>query len=454
MDDPFFAPSGKTGGTQERGKRKRIKGANEKQPKPKKKDEELDSDVDSNLGDDVESEEEEDDGETAGEKRLRLAKAFISRLEQEELEKVDGKDIDADALAHRVREEFEHEKGTLRRSVAAKCSSEGPHSQKHIRFKGKPVTCIAISQDEKFLFCGSKCGTISKWALSSCSLVLEYERIKKSQVEGKKPHEIKGHTSEVLALSLSSDGSFLASGGRDNNIIIWNANNNSWLKTFTGHRKAVTALAFRRKSHELFSGSLDRTIKIWDMDSMTYVETLYGHQDIVTTIDSLDRQRCLTSGANDRSLRLFKVVEQSQLVFEDQKSTVSVDCATLITENFFVSGAQNSSIALWDVTKKKPVKRVPSAHDGHWINCVGALRYGDIFATGSSDGFLRVWQVDVMKKTVAPLMSIPVNGFINEIKVNSSGNKIYAAVAQEPRLGRWERVKGARNGCLIVTLFE
>jgi ribosomal RNA-processing protein 9 len=110
---------------------------------------------------------------------------------------------------------------------------------------------------------------------------------------------------EILAVAVSTDGKYVASGGRDSLVRIFDARTNSEIKSLSGHRDAVTCLAFRRDSPSLFSGSLDRfvtlmvitltsfvslhrCIKHWDMNEMGYLETLFGHQVTYLSSDFSD----------------------------------------------------------------------------------------------------------------------------------------------------------------------
>lgn len=43
-------------------------------------------------------------------------------------------------------------------------------------------------------------------------------------------------------------------------------------------------------------------------------------------------------------------------------------------------------------------------------------------------------------------------GFINSLKFSSSGDFLVAGVGQEHRLGRWWRIKEARNSVCIIPL--
>ena len=46
------------------------------------------------------------------------------------------------------------------------------------------------------------------------------------------PFDINGHTDEVLALTVSNNGQYLASAGKDEKLGIWDAEKNEWVEGF------------------------------------------------------------------------------------------------------------------------------------------------------------------------------------------------------------------------------
>ena len=65
---------------------------------------------------------------------------------------------------------------------------------------------------------------------------------KKGKGSGK-PGEVHGHTDEVLCLALSDDDRYLASGGRDRRLGVWDAEKATWIKGFIGpmgHKDAIS----------------------------------------------------------------------------------------------------------------------------------------------------------------------------------------------------------------------
>lgn len=112
------------------------------------------------------------------------------------------------------------------------------------------------------------------------------------------------------------------------------------------------------------------------------------------------------------------------------------------------------SIHLMSTDRKKPIHTIRNAHgEGRWIVCLDALKYTDLVASGSSDGFIRFWKADAKLKILGSVASIPMKGYINSLKFSSSGRYLIVGVGQEHRLGRWERVAtGVKNGIRIIPM--
>lgn len=225
--------------------------------------------------------------------------------------------------------------GRLVRKVAEKFERVDTEAIRFLRNGHKlSITCLVVSIDGKSVFTGSKDANLIKWDVESG------KRIKTISGGRKGTEETHlGHTSHILAMSISTDGRFLASGDESKLIRIWNPENLDFIHTFKGHRGTITGLAFRRSSHILYSCSNDRSIKVWDLDEKCYIETLFGHQEVITSIDALMRERCITAGGRDATVRIWKIVEESQLVF--QGAGYSIDCVKFLDEQHFISGTDD-----------------------------------------------------------------------------------------------------------------
>jgi len=446
------------------------------------KDEEIDSDdsdLDKNVDDDFRDEdEEEEDLETAEEKRLRLAKAYLEEIEKEERARTEaGEEGDVrEAVSARLQRDTLEESGKLRRDIAHLFK---PVKADEIRtFRDKKcarlsVTCVAVTPCGQRAVSGSKDGGLIVWRLEDGRKLFKAPGGKKGS---EKTHPY--HCGTVNALAVSSDGEFLASGDESKMIFIWRGIGNEdglleKVKVFRGHRDAVTGLAFRKRARTLYSCSADRSVKIWSLDEMAYVETLFGHQDRVTGVDAGVRERAITCGGRDGSVRVWKIVEESQLVFN--APPVSVDAVKLINEEHFATAGEEGRVSIWGVAKKKPLTTVTAAHgldDGcgkaHWITALTAFPMSDLIATGkhkrntscpliafclgSCDGFVRLWRCAENFRSLQPLQAIPLAGFVNALSFTKDGKRLVAGVGQEHRLGRWRKIKAGRNGIAIIPL--
>ncbi|VDO64698.1 unnamed protein product [Onchocerca flexuosa] len=169
------------------------------------------------------------------------------------------------------------------------------------------------------------------------------------------------------------------------------------------------------------------------------------------------RERLVTAGSQDRTLRLWKIPEDSHLIFNGYSTCFSIDCVALINEDHFVSGSADGSLSVWSVFKKKPVCTQVEAHgrgaddQANWIVSVAARRYTDLIASGSCDGFVRLWKVAEDYKSITNILSYEQSGFINQLRFSDDGEEIACAVGQEHKFGRWWKIAEAKN---VITIFS
>ncbi|XP_061689094.1 U3 small nucleolar RNA-interacting protein 2 isoform X2 [Syngnathoides biaculeatus] len=398
--------------------------------------------------------EKDDYDETPQEKKLRLAKLYLNQLKEEEEGKAEGESFEADLIAGRLKDDVLDQKGKLQRLIAKDLLPPDASEIRLLRGHKLPITCLVISPDDKCIFSAAKDCSIIKWDVESGKKLWVIPGGRK----GTQDRHV-GHTAHVLCMSLSSDGKYLATGDMNKLIMIWEAESRKHLYTFTGHKGPISGLSFRKGTHDLYSASHDRSVKVWNVDENAYVETLFGHQDAIMGLDCLSRERCVTAGGRDHTVRVWKIMEESQLVFHGHEG--SIDCIQLINEEHMITGADDGSVCLWSVNKKKPLSVVKQAHgchgdaglkQPHWVAAVAALHSTDVVASGSSNSQVQLWTCGARYRGLEPLFSVPVVGFVNSLKFSHAGHFLVAGVGQEHRLGRWWRQKEARNGIYIIPL--
>jgi WD40 repeat protein len=135
-------------------------------------------------------------------------------------------------------------------------------------------------------------------------------RVKVWSFEGELLQEFQAHNGWINALSLSSDGQYLATASGDKTIRVWKWQDGQFETTpvaiLEGHTDWVWDAAFSPDGQVLASAGKDNTVRLWDLEG-TLLKTLSGHQNWVRALDfSTDGEKLISASA-DRTLILWDI---------------------------------------------------------------------------------------------------------------------------------------------------
>jgi len=382
--------------------------------------------------------EEEDDGffETPDEKRIRLAKEYLSKLEE--------------AKPGEVQERLVEDVKEKTRRATAEVQELTLGEPQYRRGHRLAPTCVCMRGDEAELFTGGKDCAILRWDVEAEKKMVLHEG-------GKNQFECGGHFAPVHGVAWVEQKQLLLSVGDDRLVRFWDTRlppKSACVDQLFGHEGPVSSIVVDPSGDRAYTVSSDKTLKIWDIKRRRIIDTLMGHVGPVTCLDIHSEGRPV-SGAMDKTVRLWKVHQDTHLIFN--RHTYSVDAVAALDFQRCLSGSQDGSLLLWSHLSKKPVAKA-QLDKGQWVTALGCIRASNVAFCGSAIGELSTWRVEqpaagsadtsLRLSSAAPKLSMV--GSINAIAVGQ--RFVVCAVGKEQRGGRWFYERGQKNGLVLVPL--
>ena len=203
-----------------------------------------------------------------------------------------------------------------------------------------------------------------------------------------------GHKAQMEAVAFSSDGSWIASAGWDNEVRLYKLDSVSFgvfTRSFGGHRGAITTIAIQPGNKHLVSGSRDNTFNIYDLQSGKIVFTGRDHISAVTRVLFDPSGRYLMTSSLDKTIRIYDMDSLSNY----RKKPVVMTYSRPIND-FALSPAKFKFMVASDASVVEQVGmngKSSRAFAGHTakVNCLAVSNDMKWMATGSDDKMIRLW---------------------------------------------------------------
>ncbi|XP_037075327.1 cell division cycle protein 20 homolog isoform X2 [Pollicipes pollicipes] len=179
-----------------------------------------------------------------------------------------------------------------------------------------------------------------------------------------------GHVQEVCGLRWSDEGRLLASGGNDNQLLVWDAAAGTGeaaepLHTLNHHQAAVKAVSWCPWSPHLLAsggGTADRTIRFWNASTGQLLNTTTTNSQVCSLVWSAEFKEIMSGhGFSYNQLTIWKYPQMTKVVdltgHESRvlELTVSPDGSTV------ASAAADETIRLWKCWQTDKAKKTKAS---------------------------------------------------------------------------------------------
>ncbi|KAK6995670.1 WD40 repeat-like protein [Favolaschia claudopus] len=250
-----------------------------------------------------------------------------------------------------------------------------------------------------------------------------------------------GHTRGVTSVAFSPDGRRIASGSWDETVRIWNSETGAALGgPLTGHRGEVMTVAFSPDGRWIASGSSDATVRIWDLETGAVLAgPLVGHNSVVTTVAFSPDGRWIASGSWDKTLRIWDPETGAALV-----GPLTGHRGEVMSVGFFpdgrriASGSWDKTVRIWD-SETGAALGVPLTGHTRGVTSVAFSPDGRRIASGSWDETVRIWDSETGASLGGPLTGhrgeVMTVAFSPDGRRIASGSSDATARIWEPEIG-------------------
>ncbi|MCE9567976.1 MAG: hypothetical protein K8U57_38740 [Planctomycetes bacterium] len=259
---------------------------------------------------------------------------------------------------------------------------------------------------------------------------------------GKELHELKGHTSTISSVAISTDGKRAITGGLfDTTVRVWNLETGKELRELKGHTASVWGVAISPDSKRAVTGGFDKTLRVWnletgkellqlphpayvmrlkvswdgkrvvsasgklvfvwDIDKGTELYRLQGHTEIVSGVGiSADGKRAV-SGGFDKTARIWNLETGKVMHTITEHISTVYDVDISADGKRTISGSSDGAIYVWNTETGKSLFRLPGKAES--IRSVAISADGRRAIAGSDEKNVRVWDLPLgSEPLVAP----------------------------------------------------
>ncbi|XP_053721921.1 PWP2 small subunit processome component [Synchiropus splendidus] len=208
-----------------------------------------------------------------------------------------------------------------------------------------------------------------------------------------------GHFNNMASLAYSPDGQYIATGGDDGKVKVWNTNSCLCFVTFTEHTSSITNVTFTSSGFVVVSASLDGTVRAYDLHRYRNFRTFTSPRPAQFSSLAVDVSGELVSAGAQDSFEIFLWSMQTGRLLEvlgGHEGPVSCLCFSPV-QSILASASWDRTVKLWDMKDSWQVKEsLPQCADAL---CVSYRPDGQQLAVATLNGEISFWDPSTATQT-------------------------------------------------------
>ena len=256
------------------------------------------------------------------------------------------------------------------------------------------------------------------------------------------------HAQWVLAIGMSHNGRWIATGGGEAVVKLWDLNDPDFAVhpiSLHGHNGAIRTLAFSPDDKWLATGGLDNTVRLWNLNDLRTPPVIFrGHEGTINALIFSPDSRRLATASSDKMPRLWAVPDPlaDPIVVRQHETTVLQLAVSPDGPNRFWLASISADGVLLLNRYSRHATMIQSTRLSHMANQITSMAFspnGDWLATAQWGMPVHIWNIRSANPETAP-------DVLSQITENT------IALAFDPR-NRW-LATGCRSGMGVTYLWD
>ncbi len=198
---------------------------------------------------------------------------------------------------------------------------------------------------------------------------------------------------DIQAVLFDPQGRWLVSGGTDKRIIFWEMPSGKILKILDTPGE-IHALALSPNGQWLASGGADKKVTLWDINTKQIITTLAGHEEAISLggLAFNPQGNSLASASNDGAVRLWHLKTFATLRILKGHTDIVNNIDFSPDGKWLATGSNDETVILWDLETGQLLRRLQGHQNS--VYSVHFLPNKYHLVSGGNDRSLRIWDVN------------------------------------------------------------